>query len=456
MSMPTVQRGGTITSAIVLAALLVAVPGGATEPCRPSGDKRQRFASAALTRSAGHGTDFIGNAFVISARPGKVCDAANPDPACHGLDQTRRPWRTIVVTAAHVVRAMCVGSAAWQTSAPGKWIPGRLSLYPNSALDNAKPVTVDIDEQWCRSRTDALSQIPGPGDDLPSLVRQPNYGSRPPPRSDIHIFRQTFILPRRSVMIPFTPELLPRQIGDKARVIVRGFLPTGDSNRSMPVGDGQVAWFEDADAGYSAADSTRPAYKLNKFVAGKGRSGSPVGWTDESGRFSVFGIVTNSGAKDIPCETVAATSPAAAADGIATEAADQAPCIPKRSTSSAADRLATVSEDESTYFVPLFRFPALFQSNVRAEQLEDEAANASQPTLDAIIQLYAEMRGRTRPDDPADRDYREAFADLLAGLGPVDRVALLTRLAPLGQYQPGDAMCEHLEPDGFFKTTGGS
>ena len=434
------------TVASALCSLICVAPTAAyaiPDGCLPSGDDQPLYASAAFMRGKGQSARLVGNAFSVSARPGPACSDPSPPAICADKTAGYRQWNALLMTAAHVVLEVCAGAPGeWKERGDGEWEEGYLVIYPGYRLE--PPVMIPIDAAWCARQTNAFGQIVPP---------DPNANSGehltpvdvPPVASDIYLYSQNVLIPERAIMIPFAVDVLPRKL-DSPAVVVRGFLPEDYSaGRSVRLPDGSALKYASNTGEYAAAEELYPKYTLT-FDARWGQSGSPVGRT-VGGRYSVFGVLTETG--KLTClkymEMTRAKEKAQAkgrgeapAEDAETDGEKVAQADARRCGNSPVDRSNLKDLDNTSYFVPVLRYPSWYASQ------KDYHDNMSNARIDAAVKLYKDIGQDKKIQNVT---YEDAFREIFQRLSPVEQMFVLQKVERNPIFAIPDVLaCSHLEP----------
>ena len=374
------------------------------------------FATAGFYRGD---NELIGNAFAVAAKPRMLCDAKNSTPLCAG-NSDRRVWEVTMVTAAHVLQDVCRGaSGRWADDSPGTWRPSRLSFVSNDPVDASTVANEAIDPAWCSENQGALTAY------IDHNI-------------DLYIFKQVIHLPRRSVVIPFTVQMLPNLSQTPRMGSIIGLEPTGAVAYTTLYAAGQGAknplYYVITPAQLPPQTSSQSAYSLEVSVA-KAQSGSPIGYCDDKGRrCAIFGVVTETGAID--CNQTGLVDAKTADTGDTDLKTMQLQHVVGCSR---ADVQSTLARSYRTAkFVALAREPSWFGDYV------DELGWRG----DILGQLW---RARTEAGD--DENKRIAFAEaarnVFLGLTPLEQIMLGRKLETSGAGSVLTAICPHLEPEQF-------
>ncbi len=293
-------RGRALAAISALALFSASAPGAAQQTrqsnCDRGGQRATSFAIAGFNLAGEQRRHLVGNAFIVFAQATEYCGRSN-SRACELPSDVgrRRVWKTVVVTARHVIIDACANAGPEM----------RLTLLPDTPLEARPSVErrrglheIVIDEAWCRSfaeqAPDVASELPGP---------------------DIVAFEQDFAIPTRTVIRPFT---IAFREGLTTDVTVLGFVPqnqfvtppasqrrSGQPNPSTAEpsfrniaglydGPEHASVGERHAVNYRELENTVFYYReLERGFFYHGMSGSPVVDTNQPN--IVYGVLTNEG-----------------------------------------------------------------------------------------------------------------------------------------------------------------
>lgn len=283
-------RGRALAAISALALFSASAPGAAQQTrqsnCDRGAQRSTSFAIAGFNLEGEQRRHLVGNAFIVFAQATEYCGRSN-SRACELPSDVgrRRVWKTVVVTARHVIIDACANAGPEM----------RLTLLPDTPLEARPSVErrrglheVVIDEAWCRSfaeqAPDAASENAGP---------------------DIVAFEQDFAIPTRTVIRPFT---IGFREGATTDVTVLGFVPqnqyvaapasqrrSGEPNPSTaePSFRNIAGLFDEPERASVGQRHELNYRELEDGFFYHGMSGSPV--VDSAQPNIVYGVLTNLG-----------------------------------------------------------------------------------------------------------------------------------------------------------------
>lgn len=425
---------------IVVACLALAL---ATNPastyaqvrCDTSNVRRPSFAIAGFNVDEEGVRRLRGNAFIVYAQPTLIyCDNANPPSVCGDAsrDETRarmRVWRTIVVSARHVVREVCARDVV--QNGP----PARLTLLPSfpnvTTIERSRyPVEVTVNEAWCAALARAN----------PGLVRDETRNT-----PDIVVFEQEFALPIRAIIRPFTVGYRDPD-GHENSVVIAGFVPRAmytQASATTPSNSFVGAYANgllDRIANANVANTvTRGNYWQleGAFVYG-GMSGSPVVSRDNPGL--VYGVLTNRGD---PSNCSQAVEQAGVARRLASArgssvSASAPPMLSEEEEDNYCNNTAQVGAEQSQQYQTAYMLPILNFSYLYRPLTSLQTENAR---IDAALALYEEyliaMRSEYQTDDQ--RMVTAQFTAAVTELTALEQVRFWSRAYEWLQQSGGGA-----------------
>lgn len=378
---------------IVAGALLMTTGAAAQTP--PAADVRQpAFANVGfneVTRfGGGERRELIGNGFIIFARPESLVDPARPV-------QSQRHWHTVVVTARHVVDAVCRRG--------DKDVRLTLLPPPNSTVRELPPIEAPAGQQWCIDQQAALRATAG---DV-----------------DIFAFETGFALPQRALISAYD---IAKPPVEGALVSITGFAPVGSTaNPLMPTfGRGRPGLQDETQTGSVVRAGNE--VRLDRIYADGGHSGSPVFLP---GTDQVVGVLVRRGATESCADALQRRRDALGAGSARSDPAlagsetEEASCDQDRSVEGGRDR-----DRNTAFMLPVMHNAwayvnsSLYESKPRRPG--EQPANDRSERIDAALDLYRAWL--EAPDTSPNKDtLREEFLVALRRLVVVERLQLYAK-----------------------------